>query len=645
MKNLIVVCFCFIISSHLFAQVANDFPCDAVLMEIGDSIYTVDNTDASVDNFEPVPQPFLPNFSCVLSWCNDALEVDNSVWYTFVAPSNGAVVISTCNDSNTVDTQLALWQVGSCDDYGTYELILANDDMFNGCGAGEQYSSTISIDNLVAGGLYYIQVDGWQADAGLIGINLSQGQPNSLVNFIHNSGDEALDSTEIWVNGAFYAGNFNYRTCTGFGEVISDDSVVVALCPTGSLNDSTAFYSAVFSFDASKDYVMVLDGIISTSGYITNASTEIQFFQRENAMILTDSIGYNPLLFFHGVTDAPPIDIADEQNNIWVDNLGYGQYAQEYVYAAAENNTININFANGDPLLSLCGQFANLFPGAFTVVASGFANPADNSNGPAPDMMLVDHFQGILIPLNQGACPIPLNDDLCDAAELTVNAPPTSFDNSFATVQMGEVSCFNLPNNDPESDCVNAWCDGTLDNTLWFYFVAPSDSQVVVSTCFDEAFDTQIAVALVSDCADFSTVEYVAANDDMEGGCGGGNQYASHIIMMGSLIPEEIYYVQLDGYEGALGSGQIQVTSSLPIGLSERPAEKISFYPNPANDYITVRGRERMKVQIFDAQSRLCYSDSVSDNGKINISEIPSGIYYLQIETQGVSKTEKIVIE
>lgn len=645
MKNILVwICLGFAFPS--IAQVVNDYPCDAVLMEVGDSIYTVDNTAATADSLEPVPVPYLPNFSCVLSWCNDALEVDNSVWYTFVAPSNGAVIISTCNDSNTVDTQLALWQVGSCDDYSTYELILANDDMWNGCGAGEQqYSSTISIDNLVAGELYYVQVDGWQAEAGLIGINVSQGQPNSLVNFIHNSGDQALDSTEIWINGALYADNFIYRSCTGFGEVISDDSVVVALCPVGSLNDSSAFYSAVFPFDASKDYVMVLDGIISTTGYITNAATEIQFFQRENALVLTDSIGYNPLLFFHGVTDAPPIDIADEQNNIWVDNLGYGQYAQEYVYAAAENNTININFANGDPLLSLCGQFANLFPGAFTVVASGFANPADNSNGPAPDMMLVDHFQGILIPLNQGACPIPLNDNLCDAAELNVNAPPTSFDNSFATVEEGEVSCFNLPTSDPESDCVNAWCDGTLDNTLWFYFVAPSDSQVVVSTCFDEAFDTQIAVGLVGDCADFSTVEYVAANDDMLDGCSGGNQYASNIIMVGSLIPDEIYYIQLDGFEGEVGAGKIQVSSSLPMGVNELPDGSMFFYPNPAGDYIIVRGKEKIKVQIFDTQSRLCLSDSIWNEGRVNISAIPSGIYYLQMESAGISTTEKIVIE
>lgn len=645
MKSLFVLSFFVVFVISVSGQVANDQPCNATSIEVGDSIYTVDNTSATADSLEPVPMPYLPDFSCVLSWCNDALEVDNSVWYSFVAPTNGAVVISTCNDSNTVDTQLALWQVGTCDDYGTYDLILANDDMFNGCSGGEVYSSTISIDNLIAGQIYYIQVDGWQAAVGLVGINVSPGQPNSLVNFIHNSGDQALDSTEIWINGELYASNFLYRTCTGFGEVLSDDSVVVALCPAGSVSDSAAYYSAVFAFDPSKDYVMVLDGIISTTGYITNAATEIQFFQRENALILTDSIGYNPLLFFHGVTDAPPIDIADEQNNIWVDNLGYGEYSVEYIYAPAENNTININLANGNPLLSLCGQFANLFPGAFTIVASGFANPADNSNGPAPDMLLVDHFQGLLIPLNQGACPIPLNDDLCDAAELTVNAPPTSFDNSFATLEVGESSCYNLPVNDPESDCVNGWCDGTLDNTLWFYFVAPSDSQIVVSTCFDEAFDTQISVALVGDCADFTTVEYVAANDDMEGGCGGGNQYASNIIMINSLIPDEIYYIQLDGYEGATGSGQIQVTSSLPIGVSNPSNESMFFYPNPASDYIIVQGTGKVKVQILDAQSRLCYSNSIMSGTNISIQEFPAGIYYMKMESQGISRTEKLIVE
>ena len=194
MKSLFVLSFFVVFVNSLSGQVANDQPCNATTIEVGDSIYTVDNTSATADSLEPVPMPYLPDFSCVLSWCNDALEVDNSVWYSFVAPTNGAVVISTCNDSNTVDTQLALWQVGTCDDYGTYDLIVANDDMFNGCSGGEVYSSTISIDNLIAGQIYYIQVDGWQADVGLVGINVSPGQPNSLVNFIHNSGDQALDS-------------------------------------------------------------------------------------------------------------------------------------------------------------------------------------------------------------------------------------------------------------------------------------------------------------------------------------------------------------------------------------------------------------------------------------------------------------------
>jgi len=606
--------------NYFQGQVSNDQPCDAINIEVGDSVYTVDNTDATADSLEPFPIPFLPNFSCYLSWCNDALAVENSVWYSFVAPPNGAVIISTCNDLNTVDTQLALWHAEDCSDYSTFVLVSANDDMFNGCGSGEQYSSTIGIDTLVPGDVYYIQVDGWQADAGSIGINVAQGSPNSQVNFIHNSGDQFLSSLEIWIDGELISADFNYRTCTGFIEIPADDSIEVSLCAPGSVNDSMAYYSAVYHFDSMKDYVMVLDGIYSSSGYITGPNTDLQFFQREDVKILTDSIGYFPLLFFHGVTDAPPIDLVDEQNTMWVNDLEYGEYSQNYVYASAANTTLNVNLANGTPLLSLCGQFTNLFPGAFTVVASGFANPADNSNGPSPDLMLVDHFQGILIPLIQGACPIPDNDDLCNAQELTVNSPAVSFDNSFATVQSGEVSCFNLPNNDPESDCLNAWCDGTLDNTLWFYFVAPSDSQVVVSTCFDDAFDTQVAVAWVNDCADFSSVSYIAANDDMEGGCSAGDPYASHVIMMNSLIPGEIYYVQVDGFEGAIGSGQIQVTSSMPIGIDEMSDIKAKVYPNPASEFILVHSNNTMLAQLTDSQARLCYQGTLTGNGRIDIS-------------------------
>ncbi len=166
-------------TTSIFAQPANDEPCNATLLELDPMAPTISsNAGATTSPEERAIVPPTGSFddfgNCVGGWCDvtgddGGAGVDHSVWFKFVAPTARAVFIDICG--STFDSQLALYQVGDCADYGTYTYIYSSDDQ-NACGnfpdangdgnPEEGLSSTIRIECLNAGEEYYIMVDAWQ---------------------------------------------------------------------------------------------------------------------------------------------------------------------------------------------------------------------------------------------------------------------------------------------------------------------------------------------------------------------------------------------------------------------------------------------------------------------------------------------------
>ncbi len=137
--------------------VSNDSICDAILLQEGlNGPYT--NFCATPEENEPVPPPGSTGlFGCESQdgWCDGEDRIDNSLWFKFMAPSNGLVSIET----DGFDSQIAVYDAASCDALllSNYVLLAANDD-FPG---KEDYSAVIQeISGLVPGKTYWLQVDG-----------------------------------------------------------------------------------------------------------------------------------------------------------------------------------------------------------------------------------------------------------------------------------------------------------------------------------------------------------------------------------------------------------------------------------------------------------------------------------------------------
>ena len=188
-----------------------------------------------------------------------------------------------------------------------------------------------------------------------------------------------------------------------------------------------------------------------------------------------------------------------------------------------------------------------------TVIASGSGCVSDTANAAFPVVVTL------------------MGDDVCTAIPLSMGTSPAYYLNG-ATVQTGEV----VP---PTTLCsTNAgWCDVTLDNTMWFTFVAPASGNVKIQA---PGYDTQLAIWKAAACNDLlsaATATLVAANDDDANYATNGVAQWSSIVRAACLTPGATYYVQLDSYDPAT------ITQSTSIVLTDMGAMDASFTGLAAN--------------------------------------------------------------
>ncbi len=154
----------------------------------------------------------------------------------------------------------------------------------------------------------------------------------------------------------------------------------------------------------------------------------------------------------------------------------------------------------------------------------------------------------------------PENDDVCNATWLDLDTV-TDFTNDLAGAQDGEVS--PGVGNDGGNGCnaTDGWCvfDPNVQASVWFMFEAPECGVVSIDVNSDVGQqDYQLAVWHVGDCNDFSTFTEVGANDDS------GPQFSPSLSL--ELVAYELYYVQVDGFNGFDAPGQISLSTSTTTG-------------------------------------------------------------------------------
>ena len=256
---------------------------------------------------------------------------------------------------------------------------------------------------------------------GLFGITSVFAQ-NARVQVIHNSADAAASTVDVYVNGLLAIDNFAFRTASPFINVTAG-ATAVAIAPANSINVSQAIQTFNYTLTANTKYVIVANGILSPSGY--SPATPFNLYVSAIGQETANMMGNTDLMVFHGSTDAPTVSVWETSvpAGQLFNNFTYGDFegylelpTSDYVIEVRDNAGTTTVKSYDAPLATLGLQNA-----AAVVLASGFLNPANNSNGPAFGLWVALPGGGPLVQLPESTAEIQVIHNSADAAAATVD--------------------------------------------------------------------------------------------------------------------------------------------------------------------------------------------------------------------------------
>lgn len=217
-------------------------------------------------------------------------------------------------------------------------------------------------------------------------------------------------------------------------------------------------------------------------------------------------------------------------------------------------------------------------------------------------------------------------DSPCGAFELYPDQEGLALNNANASVSIGEVAPNGLECSTPGS-----WCEGVVSNSMWAELMFQPNQAYRISTC-DAAngVDTQLALWKTNNCSDWSTFQLVSSNDDMPGGCGAGEIYASEMLVS-CLDTNFRYFIQVDGWEGA--TGNIFLNAFVTDAVYELGALVIPVRC-PLNKGETPTGYIQPNVQGLGLDVNYSWTSNIGfTSTEWAVSNVPSGIYTVDVNS------------
>lgn len=86
---------------------------------------------------------------------------------------------------------------------------------------------------------------------------------------------------------------------------------------------------------------------------------------------------------------------------------------------------------------------------------------------------------------------------------------------------------------------------------------------------------------------------------------------------------------------------------NIPISIFEEGIESLNIYPNPTNGvfFVDLESAIKTKYSVYSITGKLMLRENLPENGKVDISQFPSGLYFLRLNVDGKITTRKIMKE
>ncbi len=237
----------------------------------------------------------------------------------------------------------------------------------------------------------------------------SNAQTASL-QVIHNCADAAAGTVDVYAGPNLLIDNLQFRfSSTTFTNIAAATVLTIGIAPGTSTSSAQAIATFTVNFAANSRNIVVADGIVSPTGYSPSSTvTPFTLVTYTAGLAAAPNGTTTSLLIHHGSTDAPTVDIVapltganPTSPNILVNNASYPGFAP-YLNLPTANYNIQVRDQFSENVVAeYVAPLSTLGVGgaALTVLASGFLNPANNSNGAAFGLFAATSASGALIPL------------------------------------------------------------------------------------------------------------------------------------------------------------------------------------------------------------------------------------------------------
>jgi hypothetical protein len=205
------------------------------------------------------------------------------------------------------------------------------------------------------------------------------------VQVIHNSADPAATRVDVYLNGGLLIDDFSFRSATPFIDAPAETPITISIAPYTSTSSAEAIANFEYTLTEGEKYVIIANGVLDPSSFGANpdaVSTGFNLFVKSGARETASSSTSNDIIFFHGSTDAPTVDVLGRDVATLVDNASYTQFT-DYLSIAPGKYLLDVTPGDDNSVIVATARafLQNVSGIAATVFASGFFSTDDEPAG------------------------------------------------------------------------------------------------------------------------------------------------------------------------------------------------------------------------------------------------------------------------
>jgi hypothetical protein len=215
------------------------------------------------------------------------------------------------------------------------------------------------------------------------------------IQLIHNSPDPSLQTVDIYAVSPFgpptlVFNDLQFRQIVHQSLPLGGLQIKLAIAPGNSSSISDTFYSTTVTFDNSKNYIFVLQGLRDSSNFRHNpygSNLSFTVLEKSNARTASSTLGNFDFFFVNGVPDDSAKIVTLRTSNgaaIFTSRFAYGDTTTYFSLPAGRSYILDIYNYNTQKLEStylLTLPAATAATSVGTIIYSGFADSANNQNG------------------------------------------------------------------------------------------------------------------------------------------------------------------------------------------------------------------------------------------------------------------------